>query len=309
MTKDDGDSFPLRIWSGLLTKKHWERMGQSIWLFAMLIDKVTVEKDGKGHVLGGKPITYADLADEMPISSRQYQRLMDTLREHKYISTTRTPSGLKIVINKSKKYGRPRSAINGDSPPPDKPIVTERSAGIGSSDKTDVADAYIDNTVDIKETEKALSILDFEKLWERLYKIFNLPKNSGTGYKSQLVETIDRLGIDIAIAATDKFLKITEDHPPSGKIKSITDFLHWKKIDLYVTMLPDLVEWRYYSCPVCVQTIKVDSTMVGPAMLELPSMICHKKQRVEVTDTVRECKKQKFSPEQVRVVLNKRFKK
>lgn len=88
----------------LLENKHFQNMGLAIWLFIWFIDKMTkIDNDGNGRVLGGKPITYEEIKDHFDISRRTYNRWVDALRDNGYISTTRTPHGLQIVVHKAKK--------------------------------------------------------------------------------------------------------------------------------------------------------------------------------------------------------------
>lgn len=94
-------------------------MGSSVWLFMWLLDKMTsINEDGIGKVLGGKPVVYSEVQEDLGISERTYRRWTDTLRDEKYITTIQAPYGLIFSVNKAKKrYARnvQRSATNGKS--------------------------------------------------------------------------------------------------------------------------------------------------------------------------------------------------
>ena len=95
--------FGIHVKNDLIEKKHIERMGVSVWLYMLLLDKVTkIDKD-IGFVLGGKPIIESEITEEMGISPATYYRWVATLRKHEYISTTRTPRGLVFRIYKAVK--------------------------------------------------------------------------------------------------------------------------------------------------------------------------------------------------------------
>ncbi len=98
----------IEVTNNLLDAKHYKAMGDSVWLFMWLLDKITsINEKGIGKVLGGKPIKYQDLELELGISKRTYQYWIETLKAGEYINTIRTPYGLSISINKAKKkFGR-----------------------------------------------------------------------------------------------------------------------------------------------------------------------------------------------------------
>lgn len=104
--------FYITVSNGLLTQEHKERMGIAVWEFMWCIDKITrIDDDGKGWVLGGKPIKLRDIG----MSSNNRTSLhLDQLREHGYIETIRTPYGMIIKIINAKK----RFTASSDSPLP-----------------------------------------------------------------------------------------------------------------------------------------------------------------------------------------------
>lgn len=138
--------FYITISNGLLNDVHHDRMGNSIWLFMWLIDKVTkIDDEGKGWVLGGAPINLEDIRH---IPRRSAQRYLATLKNEGYIEITRTMRGFIVKVLKAKKrfQGAPKAA-HGDVP---KVAHHNTKSGasltkFGASNKT----VSIDKTVDI----------------------------------------------------------------------------------------------------------------------------------------------------------------
>ena len=96
--------FYIQVKNELLDPKHFHAMGESIWLFLWLLDHMTsISEEGIGKVLGGKPIKFSDLKDELEVPERSYTRWVATLKKHGYINTIRTPYGLTISVNKASK--------------------------------------------------------------------------------------------------------------------------------------------------------------------------------------------------------------
>ncbi len=315
MTKDE--SFPLRIWSGLFREKHWRAMGSAIWLFGMLLDKVTKEEDGKsngkGYVLGGAPITYKTFAQEIPFSERQYYRYLEKLRKGGYIHTHDTHRGLQIVINKSKKFKR-RGDNTVTSPPTETAGPTDRSGRGGVPKKAAPLRDYKEDY-----TETVVHRQQYMQIWKMIHEVFRLPEGSHGAYKDEIIETIQRLGFPITKKACGVFVENTDDHPPKGKIASISQLLHWKKIDIYVAMMPPVKKLRYYACLVCERVIQIEDLGDVEQALSLPSGRCigptnkpekahEERAYVEVTATVVDCQNRGLTEPQIRAVIDKRIK-
>jgi len=98
-----GKSHPLPLWNGIL--EHCEKIGPALWEFVWLLDKITVEKDGKGIVLGGAPVKIERIARDLDRSDRTVRSNLDRLQDEKYIERTRTPYGLTIRVCNSRKFG------------------------------------------------------------------------------------------------------------------------------------------------------------------------------------------------------------
>jgi len=128
--------FGIYVKNDLLEPKHVKNMGNAIWLYLWLLDKMTsINENGIGKVLGGKPITYEEVNKDVPLPIRNYRRYIGKLRDGGYINTIRTPAGLSISLNKAFKPFR--SAKNGTSDVPkvhsDVPKSDRGSAKNGTS--------------------------------------------------------------------------------------------------------------------------------------------------------------------------------
>jgi DNA-binding transcriptional regulator GbsR (MarR family) len=105
--KASQDSYPFYVYSGLLTKGHRKKIGAAIWEFLWCIDRTTreVEEDGEmvGLVLGGKPITLAEIAEELGGDKSTVHRNIEKLEGEGYLFVLRAPYGLVLKVRNSKK--------------------------------------------------------------------------------------------------------------------------------------------------------------------------------------------------------------
>jgi hypothetical protein len=103
LKRDGHTSYPVPIWNGIF--EHYDRIGDAIWEFLWCIDKITREEDGVGIVLGGMPVKFERIADELKGSYKETVRLHFKLLEtEKYIRLRRTPYGHVIEVLNSKKF-------------------------------------------------------------------------------------------------------------------------------------------------------------------------------------------------------------
>ena len=113
--------FYIEVTNNLLDPKHVNAMGKSVWLFMWLLDKMTsISENGKGIVLGGKPIKYSEIKEDLGLSIATYRRHISQLKRHCYIDIRRTPYGLIIIVNKARKRWGNRCIKN------DTPLVEEK---------------------------------------------------------------------------------------------------------------------------------------------------------------------------------------
>lgn len=128
--------FGIYVKNELLEPKHVKNMGNAIWLYLWLLDKMTsINENGLGKVLGGKPITYQEVYKDVPIPLRNYRRYVEKLRDNGYINTIQTPRGLSFSINKAFKPFKSVDKYKSDVPNlhSDVPKVTPRCAKNGTS--------------------------------------------------------------------------------------------------------------------------------------------------------------------------------
>ncbi len=92
-------------------------MGSAVWLYMFLVDKITsINEKGIGKVLGGKPIKYDEIKEELGISQDTYTRWINKLIEYPYIEAIRTPYGISFNVFKAYKQFGNRIRENAESP-------------------------------------------------------------------------------------------------------------------------------------------------------------------------------------------------
>lgn len=104
--------------------EHRERIGPAIWEFLWCIDRITAEEiddhgERWGLVLGGTPIKYDRIADDLKSSEQTVKRNLAILKEQGYISAIRISRGQILKVAKNKKSVEARRIKSGPSPPGD----------------------------------------------------------------------------------------------------------------------------------------------------------------------------------------------
>lgn len=147
--------FYIEITNNLLEPKHRKAMKESVWLFMWLLDKITsISEEGIGKILGGKPIKYEEVNEDLDIPERTYKRWISILRKNDYINVQRAPYGLIISVNRAKKrfgqrYAKFGTREIGQKVYSDVPKSVERCATkVGSNIRQDK-----DNTRQFKENQ------------------------------------------------------------------------------------------------------------------------------------------------------------
>jgi hypothetical protein len=137
--------FDIEIKNNLLEPKHVEGMGSAVWLYMLLVDKLTsVDEKGIGKVLGGKPLKYEDdIKKELGISEDTYGRWIKKLMEYPYIITTRTPYGISFKVLKAHKKFKKRTRESAVSHSADVRNLSRENA---ESNKTDTVRDNISKT-------------------------------------------------------------------------------------------------------------------------------------------------------------------
>ena len=96
--------FGIYVKNDLLEPKHFKAIGQALWLYLWLLDKMTsISEDGIGKVLHGVPIKFEKIKNDLPMSPSSYTRYIEALEQAGYITALRTPYGHVFAITKAKK--------------------------------------------------------------------------------------------------------------------------------------------------------------------------------------------------------------
>ena len=110
-------------------RKHREKMGVAIWLFAWLC---SLQTKGNGLVHGGKGFTYKAIAEDMKETPRQIERWMWRLRREGYISVKYTAyKKLVIYVLNQKKFPSRQGKFQFDK----ESSSTQKSGGYESAKK------------------------------------------------------------------------------------------------------------------------------------------------------------------------------
>ena len=99
-----GKDFNTGLRGVLFEARHYERMGAAIWLYGWLVLRQTHQSGSVGWVLGGSPITYAEIEEETGFNPRTLERWMQALRKGGYVETAAQPGGITVRILKAKKF-------------------------------------------------------------------------------------------------------------------------------------------------------------------------------------------------------------
>ena len=162
--------FYITINNGLLEGDHRKRMGSAVWEFMWLLDKITsVNEDGIGLVLGGRPIKLREFATG--IAEPNISLNLTRLEKENYITIKHAPYGLIITINKAKKIFNQKSGltktlnhrINENIKPPNENI------------KPLLYDKTVDKTVDKTLME---ILLFWNSLYATNYKTLDTSRNN-----------------------------------------------------------------------------------------------------------------------------------
>lgn len=99
--------------NGLVDGKHIRAMGMGVWLFLWCLGRQTT---ADGDVLGGKEVSYQELALELGQSAKTIRNWADCLRTHRYIKTARGKRGLVWQVLNPKKFRHYQRSLFQDSP-------------------------------------------------------------------------------------------------------------------------------------------------------------------------------------------------
>jgi DNA-binding MarR family transcriptional regulator len=176
-------SYPIKIWSGLLSDGHTQKIENALWEFIWLINKVTKEENGSGLVLKGKPIKVEEISEDLKRTYKTVWRNLKKLETGGYINLKRCPYGFVITVNNSKKFAERV----------DKNVQSRY-------------DKNVQNKEDIKHIYKTdiYSILDF---WNEQKIITHEPKED---MLNQILIGIKKYGIDKIKLAITRYKEILD---------------------------------------------------------------------------------------------------
>jgi hypothetical protein len=119
-------SYAIPVWSGLISVKHRQAMGISVWMFLWCLDRITRDENGWGLVLGGKPVKDEEIARRLGLHKNSIHRDRDTLIRGNYVEAIRTPYGFRYRVRNSRKFGiwgKKRVTKSSDSLERESPLV------------------------------------------------------------------------------------------------------------------------------------------------------------------------------------------
>ena len=164
--------FYIDVTNNLLDPKHCNQMGEAVWLFMYLLDRITsITEEGMGVVNGGHPITSKMVTEELGKSDKTYRRWAKVLQVEGYIEVERAEQGLVFIVKKAKKrFGRSvekdRTIENSD-----RSEMAKRSVVDGRSDLTITItgqERKEKNSKEKKESELRVSQQAVLDLWNSL---------------------------------------------------------------------------------------------------------------------------------------------
>lgn len=95
-------NYPIGISNGIF--QHRNKIGNTIWEFMWLLDKVTrIDDRGVGWVWGGKPVKLEEIGGDLSLHKTTVSRNLNHLKKMGYIRVMRTPHGVKIGVDKCQK--------------------------------------------------------------------------------------------------------------------------------------------------------------------------------------------------------------
>lgn len=215
--------FGIYVKNDLLEPKHVKQMGEAVWLYMWLLDKMTsVNENGEGKVLGNKPIVYEEIVKDLGFSKNTYTRHIDRLRNHDYISTLRTPRGIVFIVKKAKK-GITRKS---DSPSvvipnkrgSDSPQMRNAEDSPNSGIQYKTKQSRLNKTKQIATTETKVSNDLVSQKYYQVIKQYSLPARNHANVKAAIKKLVAEATEHEAIVyldfLIDRYQHLAFDHKP-----------------------------------------------------------------------------------------------
>lgn len=174
----DDNSYPFNTYSGLLTPKHYKRIGNAIWLFLWCISSTTAEKEKDGIVWGivkgNKPHKLSELSEIFKVNEKTIRRWIDDLDHYQYIKVTRAPYGLIFTVKNSKRGFLKRMDKNVQSENSDRTKMSTLDERMDKNVQSDSerSDRNVQSNKDIISTSTTITKNDdVDKIAERFIEL------------------------------------------------------------------------------------------------------------------------------------------
>lgn len=96
--------YSTQLLNNILEKKHVASIGAALWEYIWCLDRVTqIDENNLGYVLGGKPIKWKHIKEDLGKHEVTIGDNIAKLAKHKYLIIKRTPFGHTILVTKCKK--------------------------------------------------------------------------------------------------------------------------------------------------------------------------------------------------------------
>jgi len=191
-------SYPIKVWSGLLSNGHTQKIENALWEFIWLVNKVTKEEDGIGYVLRGIPVRIDDIRNDLKRSYQSVYRHLQQLKKYGYINIKKAPYGIIVTINNSKKF------IKNDT----RLIKNDKTK---TESFTKIDKSFIKNDTRLIKNDKANKIIkdtkDINNIYIELLNFWNSKEIIVHKQTDELLESIEK---------TIKKKKLKEDNIKKG---------------------------------------------------------------------------------------------
>lgn len=185
-------------------------MKESVWLYMWLLDKITsVNEEGEGKILGGKPINYKDI--DLGISRDIYVDWVNKLRAGGYITTLRTPRGLIITIHKTFKYFNQKNDV------PNTHITTSKKKSDVPKSPSDVPNTHMQYKT--KQDKDNIPTGSWTKKILQKYEEYRKVKLGNVSRQCQSLGTLKKIGLSpddiwVKLLALERSSDFWQDNPP-----------------------------------------------------------------------------------------------
>lgn len=238
--------FGIYVKNDLLDPKHASQIGEAIWLYLWLLDKITsITEEGIGNTLNGKPIIDEDFVKEVGFSGKTYHRWLKKLKDSGYVNTKRSKNGNIITINKAVKIFKNKTSQEGTNMSPLNQKEEFKKGHLGPQEGSNVSKRNVSDSIITKQTKQIDKSSD--ETSQGIVKIFSIFEqiNPGINYgnktqRESALWLIKRFGLEkalgfarAAIAAHGKRYSptITNPYALKNKLGDLSNFYRKEKLN------------------------------------------------------------------------------